>query len=91
MEKSTKPAMTLIGRVCNTGGYWKLMTTKASNRAAVHGVKQPAPDFIPKEQVQEEIEKAKKDKEAKRKHIEDTLNSHLPNFSNSDSSSSPPN
>ncbi|MED6206190.1 hypothetical protein PIB30_024482 [Stylosanthes scabra] len=80
MEESAKPAMMLIGRVCNAGGYWKSLTTKASNRAAVHGVKQPIPDTIPEELVREEIEKAKKDIEAKRKHIEDTLNSHLTNY-----------
>lgn len=26
--------------------YWKPLTTKASNRAAVHGVKPPVPDII---------------------------------------------
>ncbi|MED6204727.1 hypothetical protein PIB30_011701 [Stylosanthes scabra] len=81
MEKSTKHAMMLIGRICNAGGYWKSLTTKASNRAAVHGVKQPIPDTIPEELVRQEIEKAIKDNEAKRKHIEDTLNSHLTNYS----------
>ncbi|EXB64650.1 hypothetical protein L484_017983 [Morus notabilis] len=40
-----------------------MVTTKASNRAAVHGTRLPIPDQVNKEEVEEEISKAKEEKE----------------------------
>ncbi|CAL5195108.1 unnamed protein product [Lathyrus oleraceus] len=56
------------------------VTTKTSDRAAVHGVKPPLPDILHKEQVKKDIEKAKQDKEAKRIHIEKTIHSYLTKY-----------
>ncbi|TKY61162.1 hypothetical protein E2542_SST11012 [Spatholobus suberectus] len=88
MEKTRHVLM--IGkkwRVSSTiPGYWKPVTSKASNRAAVHGVKPPAPDILDKEELEKEIQKAKEEKEAKRKQIEKTVESHFKN-SKSESSS----
>ncbi|CAK8544994.1 unnamed protein product [Lathyrus sativus] len=56
------------------------VTTKTSDRAAVHGVKSPLPDILDKEQAEKDIEKAKQDKEAKRKHIEKTIHSYLTKY-----------
>ncbi|KAL2345979.1 hypothetical protein Fmac_007264 [Flemingia macrophylla] len=67
-------------------GYWKRVTSKAGNRAAVHGVKPPAPDILHKEELEKEIQKAKAEKEAKRKQVENTVESHV-NNSKPDSSS----
>lgn len=87
------------------------VTTKTSDRAAVHGVKPPLPDilhvpfsypnhflysfiyhdhdkhlnswvlnYVQKEQVKKDIDKAKQDKEAKRIHIEKTIHSYLTKY-----------
>ncbi|KAJ7963370.1 hypothetical protein O6P43_018482 [Quillaja saponaria] len=58
-------------------GTLRLMATKPSSRAAVHGVKLPLPDIVDKEEVQKEILKRKEEKEAKRKEIEKKLDSQL--------------
>ncbi|KAF3451942.1 hypothetical protein FNV43_RR08038 [Rhamnella rubrinervis] len=59
----------------------RLMVTKASNRAAVHGVRPPIPDTVDKEEVEKEISKGKEMKESKRKRVEETVDSQLKQLS----------
>ncbi|CAA0829500.1 Unknown protein [Striga hermonthica] len=61
--------------VCSQSLRW--MVTKAANRAAVHGSKLPVPDTIPKEEVESGIKGAIEEMERKRRHIEDSVDSHL--------------
>ncbi|KAK7338193.1 hypothetical protein VNO77_18795 [Canavalia gladiata] len=68
-------------------GFCKSVTSKAPNRAAVHGVKAPVADTLDEEEVQKNIQNAKEEKEAKRKQIEKTIESHISDSSKSDSSS----
>ncbi|KAF7813958.1 uncharacterized protein G2W53_027927 [Senna tora] len=82
--KRTRQSLLPTCRMWMSSGQCKLMTTKPPSRAAVHGVKAPLPDIIDKEVVEREIQKAKEEKEAKRKQIEKTLESHI-NSSNSKS------
>ncbi|KAG4396742.1 hypothetical protein AAZX31_19G246800 [Glycine max] len=82
MEKTR--VVLMIGR--SIPGYWKPLTSKASNRAAVH--EPPVPHILLlKEEVEKEIQKAKQEKEAKRKQIEDTIESHINNSTKSESCS----
>ncbi|KDP40619.1 hypothetical protein JCGZ_24618 [Jatropha curcas] len=54
----------------------RLITTKASNRAAVHGTKRPVTETINKEEAEKEISKGKEEKEKKREEVEKTVNSN---------------
>ncbi|CAJ1976059.1 unnamed protein product [Sphenostylis stenocarpa] len=67
--------------------YWRSATSKASNRAAVHGVKPPVSHVIEKEELEKEIQKAKEEKEAQKKQIEKNVESHINDCSKPDSSS----
>ncbi|OMO70525.1 hypothetical protein CCACVL1_18845 [Corchorus capsularis] len=51
----------------------RFLTQKASNRAAVHGVKQPINETID-EEVEQHIKKGKEDKERDRKLVEEKIN-----------------
>ncbi|XP_051135019.1 uncharacterized protein LOC127254147 [Andrographis paniculata] len=67
----------LVGRAV----FLRWMAAKAPNRAAVHGLKLPAPDIVPREKVERvEIQSAMEEKGRKRKEIEDSVDSHLNNW-----------
>ncbi|KAK9923881.1 hypothetical protein M0R45_032279 [Rubus argutus] len=56
----------------------RLVTTKAPNRAAVHGRKRPISEkIINEEEVKMEIQKERQEKLEKRKEVEKTLDSQL--------------
>lgn len=61
-------------RVCYPGV--RLLVMKASDRAAVHGIKPPIQDTVD-EGVEVESQKAKEEREKKRKEIEDIVDSEL--------------
>ncbi|OAY36314.1 hypothetical protein MANES_11G011800v8 [Manihot esculenta] len=62
----------------------RVITTKASNRASVHGTKRPVTQTIDREEVEKEIHKGKEDKEKKIKEMEKTVDSHFRNQSEDD-------
>ncbi|KAK3410636.1 hypothetical protein EUGRSUZ_J02588 [Eucalyptus grandis] len=55
----------------------RLMVIKPPTRAAVHGVKLPVPDILDKEEAEKEIEKGKREKEEKRKQLEEAVESKI--------------
>ncbi|KAI3426635.1 uncharacterized protein J3R85_009836 [Psidium guajava] len=55
----------------------RLMVLKPPTRAAVHGVKPPLPDILNKEEAEKEIEKGKREKEEKRKQLEEAVESKI--------------
>ncbi|KAI6671656.1 hypothetical protein NL676_006541 [Syzygium grande] len=58
-------------------GRQRLMVTKPPTRAAVHGVKLPVPDILDKEEAEKEIEKGKREKEEKRKQLEEAVDAKI--------------
>ncbi|EEF24935.1 conserved hypothetical protein [Ricinus communis] len=55
----------------------RLITTKASNRAAVHGTKRPVTETINVLPPKEETDKGKEEKEKKREEVEKTVDSQI--------------
>ncbi|KAF8011256.1 hypothetical protein BT93_J1764 [Corymbia citriodora subsp. variegata] len=55
----------------------RLMVIKPPTRAAVHGVRLPVPDVLDKEEAEKEIEKGKREKEEKRKQLEEAVDSKI--------------
>ncbi|KAJ4728355.1 hypothetical protein OWV82_001299 [Melia azedarach] len=81
MERITRRLY--LGRSCwKAGGAGaainssvRLVVTKASNRAAVHGAKVPRTKGINEEEVEREVEKGKQEKIKKRQEVEKTVDS----------------
>ncbi|KAM7480670.1 hypothetical protein LguiA_028883 [Lonicera macranthoides] len=84
LKGSLRAAPTIIHKIASTNLLLRLrlrlqlMTTKAPNRAAVHGTKLPVTVTLQnREKVEAEIEEGKAEKEKKRKEIEEAVDSML--------------
>ncbi|WRX27854.1 hypothetical protein QQP08_020341 [Theobroma cacao] len=55
-------------------------TLKASNRAAVHGFKRPINERIDEEEVEQDIQNGKEEKESKRTEVGKKINSQVKSY-----------
>ncbi|KAI3759817.1 hypothetical protein L6452_07895 [Arctium lappa] len=61
----------------------RLFAAKSSDRASVHGVKQPPTHTLQdRERIEEEIEKTKEEQGKRRKEVEEKVDSQLKNSDN---------
>ncbi|XP_073063711.1 uncharacterized protein [Primulina eburnea] len=56
------------------------MVGKPPTRAAVHGLKLPVSETIPKEELTSDLKRSIEEKDRKRREIEEAVDSHLKNW-----------
>ncbi|KAL4584508.1 hypothetical protein LXL04_009111 [Taraxacum kok-saghyz] len=83
ITKTCRMFPNVVGSPISQLRWSRLFAGKSSDRAAVHGLKQPHTHTLDdRERIEEDIEKAKEEQGKKRKKVEEKVDSQLKNSEN---------